>query len=438
MQPDLRRTRRTLTLRYGLFASGLLLVFACGVWGEVSRANAELLRQEVAQLASTAAAHLSLLHHEYDEMRAPSRRRHAPVPLIATFATVEIHQSHQRIRWFDDQLREIAASGTFRPGGVTLPPPGRRLQAQWLPLANGLSYWRPVHTRTRDSRTPMLQGYVSVALASEASAAELQRLRQGLVIGGVLAGLVAFGASQWMVAASLRPIRSQIERLIRFTADASHELRHPLTAIRALIGSLRHGPLLAASPPELAGKLALIDRTSVRMGLLLEDLLLLSRSDRAIDDGPGLVTVPLEELLEDLADLHRAQVAAAGLRLEVHIDAAAPVRGHPERLRQLLENLLSNALRFSPPGGTVTLSLARRRQMAQLSVMDEGPGIPPKQRQQVFERFWQADPSRSETEHHGLGLSIAQAIAQAHGGRLLALEAPGGGARLLLELPVAA
>jgi signal transduction histidine kinase len=111
------------------------------------------------------------------------------------------------------------------------------------------------------------------------------------------------------------------------------------------------------------------------------------------------------------------------------------VLGHPERLRRLLENLLANALRFSPPGGTVTLGLALRRARVELWVDDQGPGIPEPQRRQVFERFWQADPSRCEAEHHGLGLSIAQAIAQAHHGRLLALAAPGGGARLLLELP---
>ncbi|MFN9692717.1 MAG: sensor histidine kinase [Synechococcaceae cyanobacterium] len=436
MHPDLGLTRRRLTLRYGLFVSGLLAVFALGVWGEVSRAQEELLRQEVEQLASSAAAQLLLLHHEADEMRDPTRRLHAPVPLLTDFASPEVAQAHLRIRWFDDELRPIVSSGSFRPNGDTLPAPGRRQQSQWLPLGNGLAYWRPVYNRRTGQGTARLQGYVSVALAGEASDAELRRLRQGLVIGGLLAGLLAFAGSQWMVAASLEPIRRQIERLIRFTADASHELRHPLTAIRALIGSLRHGPLLAASPPELERRLEQIDRTSARMGRLLDDLLLLSRSDRVIDDRAGLVTLPLEELLEDFADLHQAELTAAGLRLQLQIEAKACVQGQPERLRQLLENLLANARRFSPVGGCITLGLARHQQLARLWVDDQGPGIPVTQRTLVFERFWQADPSRHGADHHGLGLSIARAIAEAHGGRLLALEAPGGGCRLQLELPL--
>lgn len=83
----------------------------------------------------------------------------------------------------------------------------------------------------------------------------------------------------------------------------------------------------------------------------------------------------------------------------------------------------------------MTLGLQRLRDRVQLWVEDQGPGIAPAQRRQVFERFWQADPSRGEAEHHGLGLSIAQAIAQAHGGQLRAEEAAGGGCRMVLELP---
>lgn len=437
MRPDLLLTRRRLTLRYGLFASALLLVFALGVYAQVSRARWQLQREEVEKLASSAAAHLALLHHEFDELRAPGRHAHAPVPLITSFATVEIHQSHQRIRWFDDQLRPISSIGTFQPDGVTVPTSGRRDRSQWLQLGNGLAFWRPVTIRPADGSAPKLYGYVSVALASASADAELGRLRIGLLIGGLLAAGVAFAGSQWMVAASLRPIRRQIERLIRFTADASHELRHPLTAVRALIGSLRHGGSLEACPPLVPQKLVMIDQAAARMGSLLDDLLLLTRSDRAIDDRSAMRRFPLEDLVEDLLDLHQDQAVALGLTLRGDIRDSAVVLGHPERLRRLLENLLVNALRFSPPGGTVTVGLAARGSLIQLWVDDQGPGIPAEQRRQVFERFWQADPSRSEMEHHGLGLSIAQAIAEAHRGELIALAAPGGGARLLLELPLA-
>ena len=437
MQPDLRHVRRSLTRRYGILIAALLLVFALGVYGQVSRARWALQRAQVQQLATTAAAELPLLHHEHDEMQRSDvpawLREQAQGALEAREASGDPELA---IRWFDDQMRELKRRGDFLPPGATIPPPQARGQSQWLPLPHGLAYWRPVVARGAHGAPATLQGYVSVALASSGSEAELARLRQGLLIGALLAGLVGFAGSQWMVAASLEPIRRQIDRLIRFTADASHELRHPLTAIRAVIGTLRHGELLATCPPAMVRKLQQIDQSVVRMGGLLEDLLLLSRSDRAIDESSVLRPIPLEDLVEDLLDLHQAEAEAAGLQLRGCLRGGAQVLAHPERLRQLLDNLLANALRFSPPGGTVTVGLEPRRDRVRLWVDDQGPGIPPEQRAQVFERFWQADDARSSPDHHGLGLSIAQAIATAHRGRLQVEQAPGGGCRMVLELPL--
>lgn len=439
MRPELQRTRSALTRRYAVFVTVLVLVFALAVYSDVRRSQHALLRNQVEQLTAAAAAQLPLLHHEVDEMaEADQPRRLLEQGHAATLALEASGDPNHRIRWFDDQMQELRASGGFRPDGATLPPPARRQQRSRLPLANGLATWQPVLSGRGEAATPHLHGYVSVALSSAASEAELERLRRGLLLGIAVAAVLGLAGSQWLVAASLEPIRRQIERLIRFTADASHELRHPLTAIRALIGSLRHGPLLVHAPPELASRLSQIDGTTERMGALLDDLLLLSRSDRAIDDGRGQVPLPLEEFLDDLADLHQAEAAAAGVQLRTCIEAQARVRAHPQRLRQLLENLLSNALRFSPPGGVVQLGLTRERQLARLWVEDQGPGIPSDQRQQVFERFWQADPSRSGPDHHGLGLAIAQAIAQAHGGHLRIEEGLGGGCRMVLELPLSA
>ena len=436
MRPDLQRTRRALSLRYGVLVLALLLVFALGVYGQVSRSRWALQRQAVEELARTASSGLPLLHHEHDEMQRADTP--APIRAAAHLALADdgaLADQNLRIRWYDDQLRELKSRGGFRPAGSSLPPPSTRERPQWLPLANGLALWQPVLRRNPAGGAPRLEGFVSVALASAASEAELARLRQALAIGAALAALVGFAASGWMVSASLEPIRRQIERLIRFTADASHELRHPLTAIRALIGSLRHGDQRAALTPQLAHKLNQIDASAARMGRLVDDLLLLSRSDRAIHEASPPVLFPLEDLLDDLIDLHRAKAEAQGLVLQGQIEGSALVRGQPEGLRRLLENLLSNALRFSPPAGTVTLGLARRRERVRVWVDDQGPGIPPEQRAQVFERFWQADAARSGPDHHGLGLSIALAIAQANGGRLQAQQAPGGGCRMVLHLP---
>ena len=431
MRPDLRAIRRKLILRHGAFVAAVLLVFALGVYGAVSRSRHELLLRQARQLAATAAAELPLLHQEIDEAGLAT----APWRLVAPPEAEEaggLSAPGHRIVWLDDELRLLQASGDFHADGLPMPPAGDRSRAQWLPLRDGVAFWRPVLGSGAPGGATGLQGYVSVALATDSTAAELQRLRQGLLIGALLATFTAVVGSQRLVAASLAPMQRQVERLIAFTADASHELRQPLTALRALIGSLRHGDLLRDAPPELARKLGQIDLTTARMGRLLDDLLLLTRFDRAIDDRPAMETFPLEELVEDLIALHQAEAEAAGLRLQSRIDASPEVRGSPERLRRLLENLLSNALRFSPPGGTVTVGLGRQRGQARLWVQDQGQGIPPEQRALVFERFWQSDPSRGEAGHHGLGL----AIAQAHGGSLRAEAAAGGGCRMVCDLPL--
>jgi signal transduction histidine kinase len=435
MRPDLRATRRELTLRHGLFVAAVLLVFAVGVYGQVSRSSQELLRRQAQQLSATAAAELPLLHHEVDEARqAATLRRLEALPGPGEAGGLGLHG--HRIVWLDDQLQPLQTSGDFEPEGAMRPPPADQLRAQWLAIGNGVAFWRPVFGPKGTDGAPTLHGFVSVALAAAATEAELHRLRQGLLIGALLAALAATAGSQRLVAASLAPVQQQIERLITFTADASHELRQPLTALRALIGSLRHGELLAEAPPALRQKLLQIDQTTARMGRLLDDLLLLTRFDRAIDDRPSMETFPLEELVEDLVDLHQAEAEAAGLKLAARIEASATVQGSPERLRRLVENLLNNALRFSPAAGTVTVGVGRQKGVAQLWVDDQGPGIAPSQRGLVFERFWQADPSRGGADHHVLGLAIARAIAQAHGGQLRAEQAPGGGCRMLVELPL--
>lgn len=435
MRPDLSRLRRQLTLRYALFSVLLLLVFAAAVYRQVSEARRSLLLLQLQQLASTAAAELPLLHHEHDEMAMGNLPRHPKVPLSARFETAELGAEHQRIRWLDPDLQELVAEGGFRAMGTTLPPPARRGVTTVLPLANGVAIWRPVISRSvPGTGKPALDGYVSVSLSSAAAEAELARLRQGLLIGIVAAGLTAAAGGQWLVGVSLRPVRRQIEQLVRFTADASHELRHPLTAIRALVGTLRHGSALEGARPVVGEKLALIDQTTDRMGRLVDDLLQLTRFDRQIDDRSGMVPFHLEELIEDLADLYQASAREQGLRLITDLQGSAPVLGHPERLRQLLANLLANALRFSPNGGTVTLALRLLGATVLVWVDDQGPGIPLEQRQLVFERFWQADASRSGSANAGLGLAIARSIAEVHHGKLQAVEAPGGGCRMQLTL----
>ncbi len=438
MQTNFSKARTQLSLRFGLFSASLLLVFGTVVYLEVKQSRESLLQLQLQQLAAAAAAQLPLLSHELEEKEQSGNGHKIEPTETGQLDTQGINLGRKQIRWFNPQLRELSRYGRFQINGSVLPPTQQRNSSSYLGHSNGLSIWKPVYLREEHDINPVLVGYVSVTLSSQATEDELHRLLRGLIIGAGLASLVAGGGSLWLVSSALQPIKQQIERLEQFTADASHELRHPLTAIRAVIDSLRQGSGWQNTDPLLQNKFNLINQTVEQMTRLVEDLLLLARLDRSYGDPSGWQRFALEDLLEDILDLYQDSAQQHGLKLKAALETTALIRAHPVRLKQLLVNLLVNAIRFSPRGGTVTLGLRSSNRWLEVWVEDEGPGIPLEQREQVFERFWQADSARSDRSNTGLGLAMARAIAESHGGQLLAQasSSASGGCRMLLRLPL--
>ena len=220
-------------------------------------------------------------------------------------------------------------------------------------------------------------------------------------------------------------------RLRHFVSDASHELRTPLTSMRGYAELLRRNPDM--SPDDLTVAMRRIDEETQRMGILVDDLLLLAR----LDQGRPLETRPvdLEALVDDAcAD---ARAADGGRAISARVTAPLVVTGDEMRLRQVLSNLLRNALVHTPAGTPVEVALHRDDGHAVLEVIDHGPGIPPSHAEHIFERFYRADWGRSGDQGgSGLGLSIAAAVVQAHGGRIGVVPTPGGGATFQISLPV--
>lgn len=225
-------------------------------------------------------------------------------------------------------------------------------------------------------------------------------------------------------------------RLRRFVADASHELRTPLTSIRGYAELFQHG--LADRPADLDTAMRRIDSESTRMAGLVDDLLLLARLDqrRPLDRKP----LDLVALAADAAA--DARVVDPSRTVTLESPATCPIIGDEGRLRQLLGNLVSNVMAYTPAGSSfeIVVSLEPSDETgpsrARLSVVDHGPGIPPEAGALVFERFWRSDPARARAQGGaGLGLSIVLAIANAHGGRVWLSETPGGGATFSVELP---
>ena len=233
------------------------------------------------------------------------------------------------------------------------------------------------------------------------------------------------------------PLQQQVSALQRFTADASHELRHPLTALRALLAAmppaLRHHPDVAW--PQL-------DALCQRMNGLLEDLLTLARLEQS-GVGPdgsahGRERFDLLELLEDLIRCYAPPAAERDVELLLSPTPerqAVPVDADSQELLRLFTNLLLNAIRHSPRGGSVTLRVTPTSRQVQVAVCDQGPGIPAEQQEQVFDRFWSG---ADRGGHSGLGLAISRAIARRHGGELRLGESRPGLCVLQLELPIAA
>ena len=226
-------------------------------------------------------------------------------------------------------------------------------------------------------------------------------------------------------------IEASDRRLRRFVADASHELRTPLAAVRAYAELFGRGA--SRRPEDLERSLAGISREAERMSVLVEDLLLLAR----LDEGRPLAReeVALDRIVAEAADA--AHVLDPERPLELEIEPAT-VAGDADRLRQVVDNLLSNVRSHTPSRTPVRVSLRRQDGRAVLTVADSGPGLSEEQAARVFERFWRSDESRSRASGGvGLGLSIVAAVAAAHGGTAYAGSTPGEGAAFVVELPLA-
>jgi two-component system OmpR family sensor kinase len=379
---------------------------------------------------------------------------------------------------------------------------GRVLRSQWLLLPRGAATPAapalPADLRAGDRLTVDAEGssaqryrvfaqrsdtggltIAAVPIDIEDSLSTLL-ITQALVIGGVLLALAA--AASWIVRLGLRPLdrigetagaiaggdlakrvdqanpqtevgrlglalnamlarleqafaerRASEERLRRFLADASHELRTPLASIRGYAELFRIGA--AQDGPELHKAMSRIEAESARMGVLVEDLLALARLDEVRD--AHREPVDLAALAADaVAD---ARAVAPEREIALHGDDAVVLDGDPGQLRQVLSNLVRNALVHTPAGTPIEVRVGADGADAVLEVRDHGPGLPAGDPAELFERFWRADPGRGRGRAGaGLGLSIVAAIVAAHGGRAQAADADAGGARFTVTLPLRA
>jgi two-component system OmpR family sensor kinase len=286
----------------------------------------------------------------------------------------------------------------------------------WLAFA-------PAHRRLKalEAAATRLGGGDLTARAPETGADEISRVSR------------AFNQTAAALAAQIQRVTSEQEVRRQLLADVSHELHTPLTAIRGYVETLRMTDL-PVSDADRARYLAVVDDEAVRLEHLIGDLLDLAKMEAG---GQGLRKSPvqLNALWSRLRDRYGPSAAAAGVSLVFDASAVAELHADPGRLEQALSNLVSNAIRFTPPGGQVRLSAhAMPGGVTRFDVSDTGVGLSSEQQARVFDRFYKQDASRSRTGT-GLGLSIVRAIAEAHGGHATVGSIPGQGSTFSITIP---
>jgi signal transduction histidine kinase len=269
----------------------------------------------------------------------------------------------------------------------------------------------------------------NIQAATVAYSAAMERIGLSLVIADVVAILVV-GLVAWFLARrTLEPLDEAHQRQQRFVADASHETRNPLAAIKATTGAALSGP---RTPEELRAALESVDASVDRLTRLTGDLLVLARTNDPL--------APSERIPSDLSviasEALAERIAGNGhVAIERHLEPDLPVTVDPGEIERVVRNLIENAVRYGGASGRVTIRTWRQDGEAALEVRDDGPGIPAADLDRIFEPFYRGAGSARDREGTGLGLSIASDLAERNGGRLSVTSSPGHGAAFRLSLP---
>ncbi len=454
--------RVRLALVYTAVLSVVLLGFGVALYVAVGQYLARTTDAAVAGIAGHVASALaagerldsgSFLFADLDPFAAPG----VHVQILDANGTPTAHSAGLGIKALPTSEDEVQRALAGTPTYYTAPVRGERVRVYNLPLQ-------------RSGRTV---GVVQVGKSYHDYDLALAQLGEATASGAVLA-LIGAGLIGWAVAGrALRPVAAitatahaiaqsqSFERRLptqlandevgqmaqafnemldslqaayaaqrRFVADASHELRAPLTTIKGNLEFLLRAPDLP--PAERTEALADALAEASRMGRLVNDLLALARADSGQQLNPQ--PVALANLLADL--WQESLPRAGGVQLTLGRLDDVMVWGDPDRLRQLAVILIDNALKYTPAGGRVEISLLRRRDCAELRVADTGIGIDPEDLPHIFARFFRADKARARDDGGvGLGLAIAKAVVDLHGGTIEAASTPGQGSVFTVTLP---
>jgi OmpR-family two-component system manganese-sensing sensor histidine kinase len=389
-----QKTRIRLLLAYlGIFAS-ILSVFAIAVRTVFVHTMTNQVVDKLTTLGQTIAA--------------SSGFKNGRIQVQDNLSVRDLDMQRQSLQWIDIQGNIIYVQGNRT---LSLPAVVRD-SIQIQPNLSLLSINIPI-VDTYDRR---LVGYLRVSQSLDELNETFRKLDLGLTGGAVIALLLVGLGGIFLTRQAMEPIEKSFERLQQFTADASHEMRSPLMAIRASSQVALRYP--EGMRPSDAEEFNAIMRSTERMSRLTEDLLMLARLDKKL--ASTWENIKLAEMLKHLVDQFQAQAVAKDLTLSYQPpNDSLVIKGNSEQILRLFINLIENAIHYTPSHGKINISASLLGSWLEIEVADTGCGMTAAQLEPIFDRFWRSDTSRSQwTGGSGRGLAIAKSIAESHGGKI--------------------
>ncbi len=422
----LTRSRRRLAYLFTLAMGGILVTFAFVVYYFIVKERLRVFDQDLKDKTQS-----YVFEFEYPASKGQYRVEFGGVPLESSLEMVP--KGLEYACWYDNLKRPLPINDDICPAPNLVVKGFQTVKFNWY-SANSQQFWlRQITSPIKNGKKQI--GYILVAKSLQQTRKNLAELRFYLSVG-VPITLSIVGIVGWFLGGvAMKPTKRSYEQLQRFTADASHELRAPVAAI---LSNAQVGLLAPEDNSELPRqRLENIVDISKSMSALIGNLLFLARHEGRLNP-KDLQSVEIVGLLKQLSDEYQL----VGEEKELSIVAELPSQpvtllADSDLLQQALKNLLDNACKYTPQGGTVKLKLFSQLRRISIQVIDSGIGIPSEDLPSVFERFYRVDSSRTRSSGgFGLGLAIAQQILKAHGGEITVESKVGEGSIFQVCLPL--
>jgi OmpR-family two-component system manganese-sensing sensor histidine kinase len=420
--------RSRLLLYYLIIMGAILGVFGSGVYVVFRGSLYDQLDKKLLTLAQSATPSFAPVR----DLGSSYLNQVEEVPWRDIF-----NRDQQSLEWFDAKGNLLGRKGMIE---INAPP---ELKPSFIQNLETGEVFRTITVsvfvgKNGETGAATSVGLIRATQSNEEIEAAESELFWILVIGGMLTLILSGLGGFWLTQKAIEPIEASFLQLKQFTADASHELRSPLTAIKASIDIMRTHP--ERVHPKDVKKLEAIAGATLQMNEMLGDLLFLARADADADLSTNerkLTPVLLNSILQNCFVLLEPLANEKKIVFQSKFREELKVLGDIPQLSRLFSNLLENALQYTPDEGRVSLDLYRQNRFAIISVRDTGIGIAADQINKVFDRFWRANKARNRREGGtGLGLAISAAIAKRHGGKISVTSEPNIGTCFLVRIPL--